>query len=118
MPTARWCWSSSSEGRLKSGVPANVCSDDECAGKGGFSRYIAVMRRDDVIAQLRQTKPALRALGVAGLYLFGSYARDEANSASDVDVFVDPASEDNFGFLPFMEVYEALRDAFDQRVEI
>jgi predicted nucleotidyltransferase len=86
--------------------------------KGRFSRYIGPMRRDEVIAQLKQTEPALRALGVARLYLFGSYARDEANSASDVDVFVDPASDDNFGFLPFMEAYEALRDAFDQQVEI
>ena len=47
------------------------------------------MRRDDVIAHLRQTEPALRALGVAGLYLFGSYARDDASAGSDVDVFVD-----------------------------
>jgi hypothetical protein len=57
------------------------------------------MRRDDVIAQLKQTEPALRALGVTGLYLFGSHARDEAGPDSDVDVFVDPASDDHFGFL-------------------
>jgi predicted nucleotidyltransferase len=76
------------------------------------------MRRDDVIAQLKQTEPALRALGVTGLYLFGSHARDEAGPDSDVDVFVDPASDDHFGFLPFMEAYEALRAAFDRQVEL
>jgi predicted nucleotidyltransferase len=92
--------------------------DNERAGKGRFSRYIHPMHRDDVIAQLKQTEPALRALGVARLYLFGSYARDEAGPESDVDVFVDPASDDDFGFLPFMEAYEALRNAFDQRLEI
>jgi predicted nucleotidyltransferase len=76
------------------------------------------MRRDAVIAQLKQTEPALRALGVARLYLFGSHARDEAGPESDVDVFVDPASDDDFGFLPFMEAYEALRNAFRHQIEI
>jgi predicted nucleotidyltransferase len=76
------------------------------------------MRRTDVIARLKQTEPALRALGVAGLYLFGSHARDEANADSDVDVFVDPVSEDKFGFLPFMNAYQALQDAFENQVDI
>jgi uncharacterized protein len=76
------------------------------------------MRRDDVIARLRETEPALRALGVASLYLFGSHARDEAASSSDVDVFVDPVSEDQFGFLPFMDAYRALQNVFNDRVEI
>jgi predicted nucleotidyltransferase len=76
------------------------------------------MHRDDVIARLKETEPALRALGVAGLYLFGSHARNEASSNSDVDVFVDPVSEDKFGFLPFMDVFQTLQKAFSNRVEI
>jgi predicted nucleotidyltransferase len=76
------------------------------------------MRRTDVITRLKQTEPALRALGVDGLYLFGSHARDEAASNSDVDVFVDPVSEDGFGFLPFMDAYQTLRNAFDHQVGI
>jgi uncharacterized protein len=76
------------------------------------------MRRDDVIARLRATEPALRALGVAGLYLFGSHVRDEAAPDSDVDVFVDPVSEDDFGFLPYMDAYRALQGAFGHRVDI
>lgn len=76
------------------------------------------MHHDDVIARLKETEPALRALGVAGLYLFGSHARDEASSNSDVDVFVDPVSEDKFGFLPFMDAFQALEKAFSNRAEI
>jgi predicted nucleotidyltransferase len=48
---------------------------------------------------------------VEGLYLFGSYARDEADEGSDVDVFVDPASNRDFDFLSFMEGSEALQNA-------
>jgi predicted nucleotidyltransferase len=76
------------------------------------------MRRDDVIAKLKETEPALKAFGVAALYLFGSHARDEAGPNSDIDVFVDPATEKDFGFLPFMEAYEAIKEAFGDQVEI
>jgi uncharacterized protein len=65
--------------------------------------YIQDMRRDEVIAKLKETEPALRGFGVAALYLFGSHARDEAKSGSDVDVFVEPAPGRDFGFLPFMD---------------
>jgi predicted nucleotidyltransferase len=61
------------------------------------------MRRDDVITRLKEAEPALRKFGVAALYLFGSHARDEASPNSDVDVFIDPASDRPFGFLPFMD---------------
>jgi predicted nucleotidyltransferase len=83
-----------------------------------FLAYIEDMHRAEVIARLRGTEPALRALGVASLYLFGSHARDEANPDSDVDVFVDPASDQDFGFLSFMDAYEALQDAFSHQVDI
>jgi len=80
--------------------------------------YIQDMRRHEVIAKLKEAEPALRGFGVAALYLFGSYARDEAESGSDVDVFVDPAPDRDFGFLPFMDAYETLHKAFGDAVEI
>jgi hypothetical protein len=40
--------------------------------------HIAAMRRDEVIARLKQTEPAMKEFGVAALYLFGSHARDKA----------------------------------------
>src|SRR5260370_13749617 len=80
--------------------------------------YIQNMRRDDVIAKLKQTEPALRGFGVAALYLFGSHARDEAKSGSDVDVFVDPPPGRDLGFLPFMDAYETIHKAFVDAVEM
>jgi uncharacterized protein len=83
-----------------------------------FLAYIQDMRREEVIAKLKEAEPALRSFGVAALYLFGSHARDEAKSGSDVDVFVDPSPDREFGFLPFMDAYEAIHKAFGDDVEI
>ena len=84
----------------------------------GRLAYIPIMHRQEVIAKLKETEPALRGFGVDVLYLFGSYARDEAQSESDVDVFVDPAADRDFGFLPFMGAYETIQKAFGDAVEI
>jgi uncharacterized protein len=69
------------------------------------------MNRAEVINQLKSLEPELRAHGVAGLYLFGSYARDEASADSDLDVFVDKAPDRPFGFDELMGSYHALQDA-------
>jgi uncharacterized protein len=47
------------------------------------------MRRDEIIARIRKHTDAIKAEGASALYLFGSAARDEADAASDIDVFVD-----------------------------
>src|SRR5437660_1592265 len=75
------------------------------------------MRREDVITKLKETEAALRASGVAALYLFGSHARDEAGPDSDVDVFVDPLPGKAFGFLSFMDAYEAIQKAVEAHVD-
>ena len=47
------------------------------------------MTRDDVLAVLRDHKATLaRRFAVAELVLFGSFARDDANANSDVDLLV------------------------------
>ncbi len=63
------------------------------------------MRRDEVIARLKEVEPAIRARGARALYLFGSHARDEAGADSDVDVFIDKDRSRQFGFDEFMDIY-------------
>ena len=75
------------------------------------------MRRDEVIARLKETEPALRAFGVAALYLFGSHARGDGRPDSDIDVFVDPAPDKAFGFLPFMDAFETIQHAVGTNVD-
>src|SRR3974390_1890348 len=67
--------------------------------------YIHCMRKNEAIARLKQAEPAIRALGAASLYLFGSHARDEARPDSDVDVFIDKDASRHFGFHEFMGIY-------------
>ena len=76
------------------------------------------MRSYDVIDRLKKAEPALRAAGVGALYLFGSYARDDAVSDSDVDVFVDPQRDEAFGFLEFTKAYETIVDAVGPNLEV
>jgi uncharacterized protein len=75
------------------------------------------MRRDEVIAKLKNAEPILRGFGVAALFLFGSHARDEAGPDSDVDVFVEPAEDKAFRFLPFMDAYETIQQAVGAKVD-
>lgn len=70
------------------------------------------MNRAEVITRLKAAEPALRARGVAALYLYGSYARDEARPDSDIDVLVDFEADADVGLVGFMAPYECLEEAF------
>ena len=69
------------------------------------------MNRSQVIAKLKAVEPDLRAHGIAGLFLFGSFSRDDANPDSDVDLFVDKASDRPFGFDELMSSYRTVSSA-------
>ena len=75
------------------------------------------MRRDEVIAKIKEAEPAIRARGAAALYLFGSHARDEARSDSDIDVFIDKDQSRKFGFDEFMDIYFLLQKQLGTKVD-
>lgn len=66
-----------------------------------------------LLARLRAQEAALRAAGVAGLYLFGSAARGEAGPASDVDLCIDQADPDRFDLIDLIDLRDRLRAALD-----
>ncbi len=47
------------------------------------------MRRKDAIAKLHGCASAVAARGATALYLYGSTARDDSRSESDLDLFID-----------------------------
>jgi predicted nucleotidyltransferase len=75
------------------------------------------MRRAEVIDRLKEAEPAIRALGVSALYLFGSHARDEAGPDSDVDVFIDKDPAHDFGLHEFMGIYFKLQEVLGTDVD-
>ena len=64
------------------------------------------MRRDEAIGLLKAHEAELKQLGLLHLYLFGSVARDEARSDSDVDLFFD-YEPGTFGLYELLDVKEA-----------
>jgi uncharacterized protein len=75
------------------------------------------MQTSEVISRLKAVEPQLRAFGVDGLYLFGSYARNEAGPESDVDVFIDRAPGTALDLDAFIGAYDVLKAALPANVD-
>ena len=76
------------------------------------------MTPDDLRRLLEPESTALRSRGVTALYVFGSVARGDATSASDVDVIVDydPASE--FNLIDLAGVHRRLSERLGVDVDV
>jgi uncharacterized protein len=74
------------------------------------------MDRATALARLKSCEAELRALGVQRLSLFGSTARNEANTESDVDVAV--VIDDMRGGFQLMGLLEHIRDELTQRLGV
>lgn len=75
------------------------------------------MKRDEVLIILRKQKKYLfEQYGVQALYLFGSTARNEATSSSDVDLLVefDPTP----GLFEFIELQQNLESLLGCKVDL
>jgi uncharacterized protein len=68
------------------------------------------MTRDEIVARIKQTAPALRAEGVTRLAIFGSRARGDAREDSDLDVLID-VDDANFSGLNLVGVEQIIKQA-------
>jgi predicted nucleotidyltransferase len=75
------------------------------------------MKRDAVLAKLRAHESDLRKRGMHHLYLFGSVARDDAVTGSDVDLFFDFNSPD-FSLIDLIELQNYVSDMLSARTDL
>ena len=69
------------------------------------------MTREEIIAKLRSTAPALRAEGVTKLAIFGSRARGDARDDSALDVLIEVDPDATFPLLDLVGVQHIIKDA-------
>ncbi len=74
------------------------------------------MRREKVIALLEKNMPSLHAFGVKSLAIFGSTARQEATSASDIDILVSFLTSPSYD--QYIETKLFLEDLFMCKVDL
>jgi predicted nucleotidyltransferase len=74
------------------------------------------MRREEILAVLREHREELRRLGARSIAIFGSAARDEARPDSDVDVLVE--LEEGIGFFGFAHLQRYLQEILGSPVDL
>jgi predicted nucleotidyltransferase len=76
------------------------------------------MRRDEVIARLKEAEPALRARGIRRAAVSGSVARGEERPDSDIDILVEfePGAEGSI--YQYMALKQFVASLFDTPVDV
>jgi predicted nucleotidyltransferase len=76
------------------------------------------MRRDDVIARLKEAEPALRARGIRRAALFGSVARGDDQPESDLDIMIEVDPEAHMTVYEYVGLKEYVAGLFDGPVDV
>jgi len=76
------------------------------------------MRRDEVIARLKEAEPALRARGIRRAAVFGSVARGEERPDSDIDIMIEIDPEAHITIYDYVGLKELVATFFDQTVDV
>ncbi|MEX0957364.1 MAG: nucleotidyltransferase family protein [Rhizobiaceae bacterium] len=76
------------------------------------------MDRDSIIATLRKHQQELHRQGVSHVALFGSFARDEANRSSDIDILIDLDPDVSLSVFDYVGVKDYIAGLFDMPVDV
>ncbi len=76
------------------------------------------MERDDILSTLRAHEADLKAQGVAHAAVFGSRARGDARSDSDIDVLIDIDPEARIGLFEYAAIREYIATLFELPVDV
>jgi predicted nucleotidyltransferase len=76
------------------------------------------MKRDEIMAKLKEREADLRAQGVAHAALFGSVARGDDSPDSDIDILVDLDPAIVVTIVDYAGVKDFIADMFDRPVDV
>ncbi|MDP2298134.1 MAG: nucleotidyltransferase domain-containing protein [Pseudolabrys sp.] len=76
------------------------------------------MRRDEVIARLKEAEPALRARGIRRAAVFGSVARGDDRPDSDIDIMIEIDPTFHLTVYDYVGLKECVSDLFDGPVDV
>jgi predicted nucleotidyltransferase len=76
------------------------------------------MNKAQAIDTITKHADAIRSFGVQHLYLFGSTARGEGGSSSDVDIFVDLSRGAKFSLFDLMDLRRYLGRILRARADV
>lgn len=76
------------------------------------------MQRDEVLTALREYEPELRAAGIVRLSVFGSTARNEARTDSDIDLLAAFDGARQLSLLDVIGIESRLSDLLGRPVDL
>ena len=76
------------------------------------------MGRIEAIATLQRHATAIKAMGATSLYAFGSSMRDEAQPASDLDLFIEYDPRSRFNAFDLVGIKQYLEDQLQMPVDL
>jgi predicted nucleotidyltransferase len=76
------------------------------------------MNRTEAVAKLKGCADVIKARGATSLYLFGSAARDEAKTDSDLDLFIDYDPRKKFSLVDLVGIKHVLEDSLGVAVDV
>ncbi len=78
----------------------------------------SIVNRSEVIRKLALFQDELKGFSVKDLYLFGSYAREEADEQSDLDILVEFEAGAQIGLFEFARPRHQLCDLLGREVDL
>ena len=76
------------------------------------------MNKQEIIQKLKDNKNIIEKYGITKLFLFGSYARNEATEDSDIDLVYENDSEKPISYIDYVELEDFLTKNFNKKIEL